>query len=172
MVKRMALVLAISANIAWPAVATAQSDVAVDAIPDLSAPEARPRAGEGDKYFYFNRPGTSFAEALADIRQCDAFARGLNPDTGQASMVSGLAVGLVVGLIDSGNRHHMRRVNIRRCMFFKGYARYGVSKSIWQTFNLEEGGNSGSGNSSRDAMLEVQAKIASGPKPDALELGE
>ena len=59
---------------------------------------------------------------------------------------------------------------MRRCMGYKGYERYGLNKDLWQEFNFEEG-FSGEEESKRQAMLAQQAKVASGPKPEAKELG-
>src|SRR4051812_30901585 len=47
------------------------------AVPDLAFTPNAGDARDYDKYFYFNRPGTDFATAYADIQECDNFARGL-----------------------------------------------------------------------------------------------
>jgi len=59
---------------------------------------------------------------------------------------------------------------MRRCMGYKGYARYGLQKDLWQEFHFEEGFSSEE-ESKRQAMLAQQAKVASGTKPATGELG-
>jgi hypothetical protein len=60
---------------------------------------------------------------------------------------------------------------MRNCMGFKGYARYGLSKALWETFNFEEG-HGREGEATRNAALLKQARVASGEKPQqaAIEL--
>jgi len=139
--------------------AHAQLDPAAIAVPDLSFTPGPKDEARYDAYFYFHRAGTDFATALADLRQCDALAQGLTPGTGNPA-IGGAALAGLSGAIASGNRRALARVNLRRCMFFKGYGRYGLSETIWR------GIASGS-----DPLL-VQAKIASGATPAAKDLGE
>lgn len=61
-------------------------------------------------------------------------------------------------------------MNMRRCMGYKGYARFGLQKDLWQKFNFEEGLSKKSGET-RQIMLAQQAKVASGERPTAKELG-
>ncbi len=135
-----------------------------------------------DKYYYFNRADTSFEAALADLRDCDGFARGLSsgykyqeapyPYTYTAAGVAGglIANVMIAAIFGSSEKRRLRRVNMRRCMGYKGYERYGLNKDLWQEFNFEEG-FSGEEEAKRQAMLAQQAKVASGPKPEAKELG-
>lgn len=139
-----------------------------------------------DKYFYFHRDETGFEEAYADIRECDALASGSNIYLGanQAAMNSAMAqygvlpgaVGGALGsvladaIFGSAARRQARRINLRNCMGFKGYQRYGLAGDLWKEFNFEEGhGRKKEGE--RDDALELQALVASGPKPEAQELG-
>lgn len=139
-----------------------------------------------DKYFYFHREGTGFEEAYADIRECDALASGssiyLRVDSAQmgaamaqyGALAGGLggAIGGAIAdaIFGSAARRQQRRTNLRNCMGFKGYARYGLSGDLWKAFNFEEGhGRKKEGE--RDEALELQALVASGPKPSAKELG-
>lgn len=139
-----------------------------------------------DKFFYFHREGTSFPEAYADVRECDALASGssiylggnsgaLAGATAQYGVLAagiGSAVGslLADAIFGSAARRQQRRVNLRNCMGFKGYQRYGLSGDLWKKFNFEEGlGRKKEGE--RDDALEIQALVASGPKPTAKELG-
>jgi len=55
-------------------------------------------------------------------------------------------------------------------MGFKEYQRYGLTGELWKDFNFEEGhGRKKEGE--RDNALELQALVASGPKPTTKELG-
>lgn len=139
-----------------------------------------------DKYFYFVREGTTFSEAYRDIRECDALARGMSfyqsgPDvpayTYATSMAAGVggalgsAIGsaIVDGIFGSAVRRQMRRTNLRTCMGYKGYARHGLPKELWQKFNFEEG-NREVPEEERQSFLQMQAKAAIAGKPQTQEL--
>lgn len=139
-----------------------------------------------DKYFYFHREGTTFAEAYADIRECDALASGSSIYLGGNSAaiagataqygVLAAGIGSAVGslladaIFGSAARRQQRRINLRNCMGFKDYQRYGLTGELWKDFNFEEGhGRKKEGE--RDDALELQALVASGPKPTTKELG-
>lgn len=158
---------------------------ATAALPDLAV---APRPGDADnydKYYYFHRDGTDVAEAWADISECDALASGISYranggplSTGYYASQYGIGgvVGGVVGSIaadmiyGSAKRRAIRRVNMRNCMGFKGYDRYGLSKDVWERFNFEEG-NGRKEDRERNLALMQQAIVASGPKPQAGALG-
>lgn len=135
-----------------------------------------------DKYYFFNRANTTFEEALADLRDCDGFARGLSsgykyqeapyPYTYTMAGAAGgvIANVMIAAIFGSAEKRRLRRVNMRRCMGYRGYARFGLEKDLWQEFNFEEG-FSGEGEDKRQAMLAQQAKVASGPRPAGKELG-
>lgn len=139
-----------------------------------------------DKYFYFHRENTSFAEAYADIRECDALASGssiyLGADSGamagamaQYGVLPGAIGGAIGGLVadaifGSAARREQRRVNLRNCMGFKGYKRYGLNRDLWTAFNFEEGLGR-KREPVRLRALALQALVASGPKPQTKELG-
>ncbi|QFT76998.1 hypothetical protein [Erythrobacter sp. THAF29] len=124
------------------------------------------------KYYYFNREDTSFEVALDDIRFCNELARGLAtqnyyPDAGTSAMygiggVIGGAIGgaLAQAIYGSAEKRAKRRVNMRRCMHFKGYKRHGISKDLWKEFNFEEGGTTIE-EKDRQEMLATQALVAS-----------
>jgi hypothetical protein len=149
-------------------------------MPELAFSETPEDAENYSKYYYFNRAGTSFAEALSDIRQCDDYARGLyggdySSSAGYAAGLGGAVGGMVGGIAaqaiyGSAEERRKRRVNMRRCMFFKGYERYGLSKDRWEEFNFEEGAATFP-EGPRQRMLAQQAKVASGPRPATKELG-
>ena len=167
---------------------------AVVAIPDpstLTMPAldfTATAADEGDfnKFFYFHRDNTSFEEAYSDIRECDALASGSsiylggNSGATAAAMTHygvlpgaiGGAIGSVVAdaIFGSAARREQRRVNLRNCMGFKQYQRYGLRRELWTAFNFEEG----LGRKKEPVRLQalaLQALVASGPKPHAKELG-
>lgn len=138
-----------------------------------------------DKYFFFHREGTSYTEAYGDIRECDALASGssiyLNGGPGAAAAaaqygVLAAGVGSAIGgaiadaIFGAAARREQRRVSVRNCMAFKGYARYGLSGDLWKEFNFEEG-NGRKKEAVRNADLALQALVASGPKPAGKELG-
>jgi hypothetical protein len=136
-------------------------------------------AADFDKYFYFHRDGTDFSQAYADITECDSLASGINFYMGandaimQNAMIQYGAAGAVGGVLGSlmadaifgsAERRRIKRVNLRNCMYFKGYDRYGLEKDLWQAFHFEEG-LSRENAKDREAALLKQARVASGPKP-------
>lgn len=132
------------------------------------------------KYFYFHRPDTDFSTAYADITECDALSSGMsyyggasqsaiNGAMAQYGALAGAAGGVIASvLVDvifgSGARREQRRTNMRNCMYYKEYDRYGLEKGLWTEFNFEEG-LSKENEQDRAAALLMQAKVASGPKP-------
>ena len=177
-----------------PAPAQAAPLTGGEAIPDPSKLTMPPlefiaTAGNEDdfnKYFYFHRDNTSFEEAYTDIRECDALASGSNIYMGADSGATAAAMtqygplaGAVGGAIasvamdaifGSAARREQRRVNIRNCMGFKQYQRYGLSRDLWTAFNFEEG----LGRKREPVRLQAlatQALVASGPKPHTKDLG-
>lgn len=135
--------------------------------------------GAYDKYYYFHREDVSFDEAFADIGECDALASGISYYRGgdgaytdyYASQYGiggaiGSALGQALGdaIFGSAERRKVRRINMRNCMGFKGYQRYGLSKELWQAFNFEEGSGR-EDEATRNAALLKQARVASSDKP-------
>ena len=163
-----------------------EEEIAAVAMPSLAFEQTPAMVADYDKYFYFHRPDTSFSEAYADISECDALASGISiyrgADSGAiagAMAQYGLLAGAVGGAIGSvmadaifgsAERRKARRLNIRNCMYFKEYDRYGLKKDLWQEFHFEEG-LSKTDADERSSKLLMQARIASGPKPaqEALE---
>lgn len=154
------------------------------AMPALAFEETDSDRKDYDKYYIFHRPDTDFATALGDIRECDNFARGLSrgnyfPDGSQSAAnmaqygpLAGAAGGLIAGAImdavfGSGEIRAKRRVNMRRCMFYNGYSRYGLQKDLWTAFHFEGGVEE----AERQNFLAQQARVASGPRPQGEELG-
>ena len=84
-------------------------DEATVQMPDLSFTPSPAIEGDYDKYYYFHRADTSFATALADLRECDAFARGLpmrpgysGPFVPVSSLYANTAGGVIGGAIMGG----------------------------------------------------------------------
>ena len=149
------------------------------AMPDLAYTPDPVIAGDFDKYFFFHRDGTDFSQAYADITECDSLASGINfymggsdwamqnavMQYGAAGAIGGAIGGLMADAIfGSAERRRIKRVNLRNCMYYKGYDRYGLEKDLWQAFHFEEG-LSRENAKDREAALLKQARVASGPKP-------
>jgi len=160
-------------------------DPASIAMPDLSFTPNAGDARDYDKYFYFHRADTDFATAYADLQECDNYARGLPrrslgyaatpyPYNGTMAGALGGALGnALAGAIAnarfSAQRRQQRRVIMRTCMRFKGYQAFGLRKSLWENFNFEEG-NRRVEEGERQRLLQLQARVASGPRPTVAEL--
>jgi hypothetical protein len=170
-----------AAVVAMPS-ADEKIDVEAIKLPDLAF-KPGPAFEKGfDKYYYFHRDGTDFRAALADLRDCDGMSRGLTSPFGYmetpypyngtlAGAAGGVIANLMVAAIfGSAQVRAARRINMRRCMNFKGYQRYGLPKDIWQEFNFEEG-FSQLEEKKRQVFLKQQAKVASGPRPATEALG-
>ena len=145
-------------------------------VPSLDFNEQPAMVKAYDKYFYFHREGTTFAEALADLQECDGYARGLayrvkaDPDD---PLVKNSLVGPIFEAIGARwadkmfgvpARRKAHRTNMRVCMGYKGYQRYGLPQAIWQSFNFDDAATAPA-EADRQKMLMQQAKIASGPRP-------
>jgi hypothetical protein len=152
-------------------------------VPSIAFVEKPEHVANYDKYFFFHREGTDFETALADVRECDDYARGISYHTsyanpymygyyGQYGMVGalGAGIGAAIGnaiadaVFGSAHRRRMRWQNLRICMGYKEYQRYGLPKDIWEEFNFSEG-NARVSERKRLGFLQQQARIASGPKP-------
>ena len=134
----------------------------------------KPRDGGNEwRYHVFQKDGVSFEIALADLRQCTAYTNGLVAQAPIPAFVpfgaSGFAVAgprfanmglvgnLVIDAFMSGMQSEMESYNLRRCMTYKGYRRYGVTRKLWS--ELTKG-------SSEEVTVRM-ALIASGAKPQA-----
>lgn len=157
-------------------------DVGSVAMPKLDFAATAQDQADFDKYYYFHRAGTPFEAALSDLRECDGMARGLDSGFGYAQpgypyagTMAGAAGGVIANLMiaaifGSAEKRRIRRVNMRRCMHYKGYDRFGLQKGLWEEFNFEEG-LSGLSEAKRQGYLAQQAKVASGPRPTGKEQG-
>lgn len=157
-----------------------QEEILSVSYPDLQFEESDSNVKVYDKYFYFHRNSTSFNEAYADIKECDALASGISYYAGGSEPYPGYygaqygvggAIGGLIGsamadaIFGSAERRKTRRINLRNCMGFKEYDRYGLDRELWQRFNFEEGHGRVEGDK-RQSYLLMQAKVASGPKPE------
>jgi hypothetical protein len=148
-------------------------------MPKLDFTQTPEMASDFEKYFYFHRADTSFAEAYADIRECDALASGISYYAGDSEPYSGYyagqyGIGGVIGgaignmladaIFGSAERRRIRRGNLRNCMGYKDYKRYGLSRDLWKAFNFEEG-NGRKNEQVRERAIRLQALVASGPTP-------
>lgn len=137
----------------------------------------RPPEGETfARHFFFHRPGVSLEEARADLAECKTYASSamflprspgsLPPDPEVLPpIVSGGSVGplvgnLAFGLIEGGERAKIAAANMRKCMGFKGYGRYGLSDPLWKQLNA---------GSPEEALLR-QARLAAGAAPSGRRL--
>ncbi|MFC0685695.1 hypothetical protein [Novosphingobium clariflavum] len=161
-----------------------EAEVAAITPPSTQFTETPLIAADYDKYFFFNRAGTSFDEAYADVVECDALSSGMsyygggtvNPAAFAQYGVLPSAIGGAIGSVfvdavfGSAERRKIRRINLRNCMGFKGYQRYGLEREMWQDFNFEEGLTRENAEARAEALLK-QARVASGPAPQQKALG-
>ncbi|NML04514.1 hypothetical protein [Sphingomonas sp. G-3-2-10] len=165
-------------------------DVAKIKVPALTFVETDKIAADYDKYFFFHRDETDFTTAYADVLECDGYSRGPfqgsnnapgyvdTPYQYQGTMAGALggALGnLLVASISTasrtnGERRRLRRANMRTCMGFKGYQRYGLPKGIWGKFHFEGSAADALPLARQRDYLQRQAKVASGPRPAGKEL--
>jgi hypothetical protein len=150
-------------------------DPATISVPDVNASSGSRESTDPDVYFYFHKAGVSFAAALADYQACNRLNANVElfapppkfvpigtdtiPDTGDVSAAVWGQFGLV-GLIITGISHDedvrsWQRINLRRCMSYKGYQRYVTSKKVWTAINSGPAGD----------VVTRLALIASGPRP-------
>jgi hypothetical protein len=157
-----------------------EEEVAAIEMPELAFEYGKVKPKDFEKYFYFHRPDTSFDQAFADITECDSLGSGINfymgADSGaiasamtQYGVLAGGIGGMIGGLMadaifGSAERRKLKRINIRTCMFYKGYDRYGLKKDLWQEFHFEEGLSRENADKRQTALLR-QALVASGDQP-------
>jgi hypothetical protein len=140
------------------------------AMPELAFVPSKSDLRNFDEYFYFHKPGVSYERAFADLDQCWGYglATKLLGDTPSVVPLGGDAIkapmfkqgvnpGFVVGAILAGAESDKGLISYRRCMTYKGYARYGLSRAIFG--QIRKG-------SDADKLGRL-ALIASGPQPQA-----
>ena len=125
-----------------------------------------------DPYMPGGMPGGCGPPANGVCEDGSAAMAGAMANYGVLAAGIGSAVGSLIAdaIFGSAARRQQRRINLRNCMHFKDYQRYGITGELWKDFNFEEGhGRKKEGE--RDDALELQALVASGPKPKTKELG-
>jgi hypothetical protein len=164
------------------AVLAGDADPAKPVLPNLDAPLDAHDAAGFETYFYFHKQAVGYPTALADIRECDSYSAALQPmmalpafvpiggaprpdETTRKALVNvwfawgPVGLGIVAIAMDDV-RAGAQRANIRRCMGFRGYQRYGTSRSAWKELSKD-------GDEQFEAKL---ALIASGPLPQSKAL--
>jgi len=148
------------------------ASVSVPTITDGRDPKI---VADGWKYFYFWRADTTYAEAYRDIADCYRFLPVANADfsvpafapwtstpnkhvieptyPGTYGLVGDLMASMVAGPIE----RRRRQSRMRRCLEPQGYERYPAPEAQWEMII----------DNYSPASIVVQAKLASGPPPDA-----
>ena len=158
-------------------------DPAGIAVPDMTVPQDKSDARRFDDYYYFYKPGVVYERAFADFDQCridgiltpmfapvpvfvpiggDAITP-LRPsdDFARMTLTFGNLGGIIAGtLIAEGEIENTAGTN-RKCLFYKGYKRYGTSRKI---FNDIKAGT-------EQEQIARKALIASGAAPQSEALG-
>lgn len=154
-------------------------DPATIKVPTVTGGRDPTVAASGWKHFYFWRASTSFAEAYRDVADCYRFlpvanaagdvpsfapfnarpnAAIVKPVIVNNSGLVGAVVGAVIGGMVAGPiERRLRQSRMRRCMEPRGYERFPATEATWEEIidNYSPG------------SIAVQAKLASGPRPDA-----
>jgi len=147
-----------------------EDEIAAVNVPDVEFDTRRARPADFEKYFYFHRQNTTFSQAFADISECDDLSNGrANYNSSVDPFLGPIGSLLADAIYGSSERRAIRRINMRNCMGFKGYDRFGLTKKLWRKFNFEEGGGR-EDEDVREAALLQQARVASGSKPKAKAL--
>ncbi len=150
----------------------APPDPATITLPDLS-PTRDPNVIEnGWKHFYFHKQGVSYEQAYADLADCYRFL--LVPyvnarlptfapwpekpgfTTMQPVNNYGLVGGIIGGMVVGPVIRRAMQARMRRCLEPRGYVRYPIPEETWE--QLTDKFSLGS--------IALQAKAASGPRPD------
>ena len=184
-VKGMIVAIASSCFVQSPAAADAivpltRPDPAGVTAPDLAFKPTYRDTEEYDYFFYFHKPGVSYEQAFADLDMCRLYGLqaqlvrvppGFVPigtaDVARPEVhrqlpvytIGGVIGFLIVDMIVAAAEEDARAATNRRCMFYKGYVRYGTSKAIFK--QIDAGSDAD--------RLARQARIASGPLPPQAE---
>jgi len=157
-------------------------DPATITVPDVS-PSSDPKVrGEGYKFYYFNNPAVSFAEAYQDVAECRAHlviggaaqvpgfipwdqAHRRKVYKGGGFVVAGpsMLTAVVGSMVTAGlaaiilpkMERGARSNKMRRCMGTRGYVRYAIPEAAFDTLNKGD----------EAQLIAMQAKLASSPKP-------
>jgi hypothetical protein len=156
-------------------------DPATITVPDVS-PSSDPKVrSEGYKFYYFNNPAVSFAEAYQDVAECRAHLAigggaqvpGFIPwdqahrrkvyQGGGFIFAPNLLTAAVSGVVTAGlaaiilpkMERGARSNKMRRCMGTRGYVRYAIPEAAFDALNKGD----------EAQLIAMQAKLASAPKP-------
>jgi hypothetical protein len=170
------LACAALAGTALPAgaqVADGPPDPSTISMPDMTpSPEA---IADGWKYFYFQKPGVSYADAYADFSECyrflstyayssarlPRFAPWAQPIDGprrppMPQSPYGLMGNVILSIVSGPLVRRDRIARMRRCMEPRGYARYPLREEIWDQLVDDYS----------PRTIAMQALAASRPAPD------
>jgi hypothetical protein len=148
-------------------------DPATIDMPDMTP--SREAIPDGWKYFYFQKPGVTYADAYADFSECYLFlpSYGLSferlpmfvswaePIEGprrppQPPSIYGLAGDVVLAIVSGPLVRRDRIARMRRCMETRGYVRYPLREEIWRQLVDDYS----------PRTIAMQALAASRPAPD------
>ncbi len=137
---------------------------------------------EFHKYFFFHKTGVSLDQALNDIGECYVYRKGPIGKEGQVMNIvprfvslsenqsykpyvynpnDGGAVGAIIGdIVGASILKKAKAQRLRKCMEYKSYDRYGLSKELWKKIS----------DVSQDDYVKINAHIASGPQPTTKKL--
>lgn len=155
-------------------------DPASLSLPDMAFKPTPKDVRRYDTYYYFHKPGVSYEHAFADLDQCHGYAlssqlsvltptiiplgaAALQDDSSRRAAYSNAFV--MYGLIGMGlaaifiseAEDDNARATVRKCMTYKHYVRYGLSRALFK--KIEEGADA--------QRLGRWALIAAGPAPQA-----
>jgi hypothetical protein len=152
-------------------------DPATITLPDMTSPPTARDARNYDSYFYFYKAGVSYEAAFADLDQCRGYSlsarlvsapprfvpldgtvvsRRIEPSASFAAQYGVIGV-LIAGVIVASAEEDAAIATNRRCMFYKGYRRYGTTRDI--AHRIADGTDA-----EKAARL---ARLASGAPPQA-----
>ena len=145
-------------------------DPATIIVPDMVFSPSRSDIRRFDEYFYFHKPAVSYERAFADLDQCRMFGLAAKilpvpppvvPLGGEVVKFrvfkEGMEPGIILALILGGVESDQGQADSRKCMWFKGYLRYGLSRAIFK--KIDQGGDA--------EKLGRLALIAAGAAPQA-----
>ena len=156
-------------------------DPATITLPDMTIKPTKPDPRRSDEYFYFHKSNVSYERAFSDLDQCRMYSQmaqlvapmprfiplggeqiePTGPDGWSTFPMFGFAGMMIANWLIAEGQEEMAITTNRRCMAYKGYQRYGISRAIFK--QIESGTDT--------EKLARKARIASGsaPQTEALE---
>jgi hypothetical protein len=177
------LALSLLTFLALPSLSAAQDalplslpDPSTIEVPDIAPSADAKVARQGHKFFYFNNPDVTFDQAYIDLSECRRFLEkgallmvpGFVPwdesdnqkITLQHSDLSGAPINFIGAILMDHMARGQRANTMRMCMEPRGYKRYAIKESSWETLNRDDAAQT----------LLMQAKIGSAAKPSSGEV--